>query len=127
MVEADPTRTAGARLSGRASSERVRLSRLALAQALAVEGVIRADSGPLGTQVTLDGRERLAGVTAAALPEGRYGVTLHLVAQLVPLHELGGRIRARIKRAASLAGIGDALGPVDLVFEDIADSPEGVV
>lgn len=125
MGEADPRRAAGATAVASATSERVELARLALTQALAVDGVVRADAGPLGTRITIDGRERLAGVIAAALAEGRYGVTLHLVARLVPLHPLADRIRARIARGASLAGLEGALGPIEIVFEDVEELPGG--
>jgi hypothetical protein len=118
---------AGATLPAPAASERVELARLALAQALALDGVVRADAGPLGTRITLDGREPLAGVTAAALADGRYGVTLHLVSRVVPLRPLADRIRARIKRGASRAGLEDALGPIDIFFEDLAELPGKVV
>jgi hypothetical protein len=100
-------------------SERVELVRLALMHALAVDDVLRADAGPLGTRVTLDGSERLAGVTAAALADGRYSLTLHLVVRIVPLLPLADRIRARIERGASRAGLEQALGPIDIVFEDV--------
>jgi hypothetical protein len=112
---------AGAALPAFAVSERVELVRLALRQALVVDGVVGADAGSLGLRVTLDGSQRLAGVTAAALADGRYGMTLHLVARLVPLHPLAERIRERIERGASLAGLAQVLGPIDIVFEDLAE------
>ncbi len=118
---------AGATRLAPAASERVELARLALTHALAIDGVVRADAGPRGTRITLDGGERLAGVTAAALSDGRYTVTLHLVARVVPLEPLAARIRARIERGAARAGLGRALGPIDIVFEDLAELPGGAV
>jgi|SRR5215211_306479 len=107
-----------------AASERVELARVALRQALSAEGIVRADAGPLGTWMTLDRHERLGGVTAAALSDGRYSVTLHLVARVVPLHPLADRIRAQIERGAARAGLEQALGPIDIVFDDVA-APTG--
>ncbi len=125
MTGGTSKQAAGATLPAPAVSERVELVRLALTHALAVDGVVRADAGLLGTRVTLDGSERLAGVTAAALSDGRYGLTLHLVARVVPLPPLADRVRARIERGASRAGLEKALGPIDIVFEDV-DLPGGV-
>lgn len=127
MGEATSEQAPGATLPAPAASERVELARLALTQALAVDAVVDAVAGPLGTGVTLDGSERLAGVTAAALSDGRYGVTLHLVARVVPLHPLADRIRARIARGAARAGLGQSLGPIDIVFADVADLPRAGV
>ncbi len=127
MGEGTSEQPAGATLPASAPSERVELARLALTEALALDGVVRADAGPFGTRITLDGREPLAGVTAAALSDGRYGVTLHLVSRVVPLRPLADRIRARIKRRASRAGLEEVLGPIDIVFEDLAELPREVV
>jgi len=123
MAEGTSKHASGATLPAPAASERVELARLALTEALSVDAVTHAAAGPLGTRSTLDGSERLAGVTSAALSDGRYGVSLHLVARVVPLRPLADRIRARIERGASRAGLENALGPIDIVFEDVADSP----
>ncbi len=126
-MEGTSKQAAGATLSVPVASERVKLARLALTLALAVDGVVRADPGSLGTRVTLDGADRLVGVTAAALSDGCYGITLHLVARVVPLRPLADRIRARIERGAARAGLEQALGPIDIVFEDVAEPPGEVV
>ncbi len=127
MVEGTSKQAAGATPTAPVASDRVELARLALTQALAVDGVVRADPGPLGTRVTLDGAERLAGVTAAALSDGCYAITLHLVARVVPLRPLADRIRTRIERGAARAGLDQALGPIDIVFGDVAELPGKVV
>ena len=62
----------------------------------------------------------------AALPDG-WVVSTNLVARVVPLHPLAERIRARIERGAARAGLEHALGPIDIVFEDVADLPGGAV
>jgi hypothetical protein len=99
------------------------LARLALAEALATNGVIGAVQGARGLWVTVSDGERLDGVTVVALPDGRYEVGLHLVARLlVPLYPLAERIRSRIERAASPAGLADALGPIDIAFEDTGEA-----
>ena len=103
-------------------SARVRLARLALETALSIEGVVEANAGPVGLRVTMDGTERLGGVVSTALPEGRYGVSLHLNAAMVPLPALGDRIRERVRHAAGAAGLGQELGPVDIVFEDVVEA-----
>lgn len=110
--------------AGRASPEiersvRVELARLALAAALEVDGVVGAAPGPHGLFVTRDRDLRLSGVTAAALADGRYAVTLHLVVRLVPLPALADRVREQVTRSAARAGLADALGPVDIEIDDL--------
>jgi hypothetical protein len=105
------------------TTPRVRLARLALESALAVEGVAGLHAGPGATRVTSDGGERLPGVVATALPDGTYALSLHLVAQLVPLHPLAEEVRSRVTRAAGTAGLGGALGPIDITIEDLAHRP----
>lgn len=106
-------------------SERARLARLALDAALRVDGVVSSHTGPGGMRVTSDRGERLPGVLVTALPGGEYGVELHLVTDVVPLHELGERVRSRVARAASSAGLADVLGPVDVTIEDVVIPGEG--
>lgn len=106
-------------------SARLELARLALAEALATNGVIGAVEGPRGFWVTASDGERVAGVTAVALPDGRYEIGLHLVGRLlVPLHPLAERVRSRIGRAATEAGLAYVLGPIDVAFEDTSESAE---
>lgn len=102
-----------------APSVRVQLARLALDAALGVDGVVSSHAGRLGTRVTADRGERLPGVLATALAGGGYGVELHLVTEVVPLHQLADRVRWRVARAASSAGLADVLGPVDVTIEDV--------
>lgn len=106
-------------------SERERLARLALDAALGVDGVVSPHTGPGGTRVTSHGDERLPGVLATAFAGGGYGVELHLVTRVVPLHELADRVRSRVARAASAAGLADVLGPVDVTIEDVVIPGEG--
>lgn len=101
-------------------SERVRLARLALDSALAENGVTGADSGPLGLRLTQGGGEVVQGVTAAVTPDGRYGLSLHLIGRLVPLGPLGDRVRAAIEQAAASAGLAERLGAVHIAWEDVS-------
>lgn len=105
----------------RAPSPRMQLARVALEAALAVKGVAGAHSGPVALRATVEGRERVAGVVVVAAGDGRYGVELHLVTELVPLQPLAERVRKRVERAASTAGLRDALGAVDITFEDLVE------
>jgi hypothetical protein len=106
-------------------SERAQLARLALDAALRVDGVVSSHTGPTGMRVTSDRGERLPGVLVTALPTGEYGVELHLVTDVVPLHELADRVRSRVARAASSAGLAHVLGPVDVTIEDVVIPGEG--
>lgn len=99
------------------------LAQLALEAALAAPDVVHSDAGRLGTWVTEASGERLAGVVSAALGDGRYAVSLHLIVRPVPLHELAERIRGRVISAAGLAGLGDVLATVDVSIEDVAVEP----
>jgi hypothetical protein len=80
--------------------------------------------GPLKLWVTVDQGQRHPGVLAAVLPDGRHQVSLHLVVAPVPLHPLADDIRAQIDADAAAAGLSDRLGPVDVAFEDLAESPQ---
>lgn len=99
-------------------SLRVRLGRLALEAALAVPGVVRGDAGRVGLAFTNDGGERLEGVVATVLADGRIGLELHLETELVPLPALGDAVRSAVVRSA---GASDRLGPVDVRFEDVSE------
>lgn len=110
---------------GLGESPRAQLARLALDAALALDGVAGAEAGPARVWTTPTGGERLDGVVATAVPGGRYGVALHLVCELVPLHPLADRIRERLARSVSAAGLEGALGPVDIAFEDVASEAAG--
>lgn len=100
-------------------SERAQLARVALTAALGVDGVVSSHAGPGGTRVTEDRGERLPGVLATALAGGGYGIELHLVTEVVPLFPLAERVRSRVERAASSAGLAHVLGPVDVTIEDV--------
>jgi hypothetical protein len=119
-----PGTSAGPALTVPAPSPRVRLARLALDSALAVEGVVAGHAGPHGVGTVEDAGRHLRGVTAAALPGGRYEVGLHLVAAPVPLRPLAERVRERVHRAAARLALEDRLGPVNVAFEDLLDPAE---
>jgi hypothetical protein len=98
-------------------STRLQLARVALDAALTVAGVV--GTARALESATATARDRVPGVVVVALKDGRYDVTLHVIAEVVPLHDLADRIRERVVRAATVAGLGPALGPVTVVFEDV--------
>jgi hypothetical protein len=102
---------------------RVELASLAVSKALSTDGVIAAVEGPNGAWLTASDEETYPGVTAAALPDGTYEISLHLVAALsVPLPALAERIRSRVEAAAADAGLADVLGPINIAFEDVREA-----
>jgi hypothetical protein len=103
-------------------STRVRLARLALDGALAVENVVAGHSGPSGAHVSVAEGGTAVGVIAAARPDGRYDVSLALVARPVSLHPLAEEVRRCVGEAASQVGLADALGTVDVAFEDVREA-----
>lgn len=105
-------------------SDRVRLARTALSAALAVPEIVRGDAGRVPRRVTVDGEERLEGVLAIAEPDGRYGIDLRLVAELVPLHALAADVRASVRRAAAKAGLEASLGAIDIEFGGLLTAEE---
>jgi hypothetical protein len=107
--------------AGRVTTSRVRLARLARDTALRVSGVTSVGPRGVPDQATLDGDERLEGVVAAAEPGGRYGVSLYLSVEPVPLHELGEEVRAAVVAAAGRQGLGSELGPIDVVIDDVTE------
>lgn len=102
----------------------MRLARLALVAALAVDGVLAADAGPRGLVVTCDGAALLRGVRVAAEAGGRYSVDLGLRVRLMPLPALAEAVRARVTRNAQLACIADLLGAVTVTIQDVVDVDE---
>lgn len=111
-----------------APSLRVRLARLAWERALSTDGVAAGDSGGRGAWQTEDRGEALPGVLATASGDASFDVELHLVAAWPPppLHEVANTIRDRINEAAVAAGLGEALGAVEIAFGDVAEPPDEV-
>ncbi len=106
-------------------SARMRLARLSLDAALAVDGVLAVDAGSRGMHVTAGGASVMRGVRVAAEPGGRYSVDLGLRARMVALPALAEAVRERIARRARLAGAGDQLGAIDVTFHDVEDAGAG--
>ena len=101
------------------ASVRLRLAAVARAAALATRGVVGLDAGRAGMRMTGSAGLRVDGVVCVALPDGRYQLSVHLVAAMVELHPLADAVRARIERDAAVAGLADRLGPVDVAVEDV--------
>ena len=98
-------------------SVRLRLARAALEAALDVPGVLDADPGPGRLRVTADSPSGLlVGVSATALPDGRYGVDLSLIAELVSLPELANEVRERVLERARRDRVADFLGSINVEF-----------
>jgi hypothetical protein len=101
------------------ASVRLRLAAVARAAALATRGVIRLDSGRTTLRMTASAGLRVDGVVCVALPDGRYQVSIYLVAAMVALRPLADAVRARVERDVALAGLADRLGRVDVAIEDV--------
>jgi hypothetical protein len=101
------------------ASVRLRLAALARAAALATRGVVGLDAGRMGMRMTASEGLRVDGVVCAALSDGRYHVSVHLVAAMVALRPLADAVRARVERDVAIAGLADRLGPVDIAVEDV--------
>lgn len=82
-------------------------------------GVVRGHPGRSGLAFVNDGGERLQGVVATTLPDGRVGLELHLATELVPLLPLADIVRIAVGAALASAALDDRLGPVDVRFEDV--------
>ncbi len=111
---------AGVAVAPAASSTRATLARMARVAAIGTTGVVETTSGPTRMWVTMDRTERIPGVVSTALPDGTYGVELHLTAGLVPLHPLADSVRGAVGGAVRAAGLGDSLGSIDITIDDIA-------
>src|SRR5688572_24383943 len=101
------------------ASVRLHLAAVARAAALATRGVVGLEAGPAGMSMTASAGLRVDGVVCVALPDGRYQVSVHLVAGMVALHPLGDAVRARVERDVAVVGLADRLGPVDIAVEDV--------
>jgi hypothetical protein len=106
------------------ASVRLRLAAVARAAALATRGVIRLDPGRTAMRMTASAGLRVDGVVCVALPDGRYQVSVHLVAAMVALRPLADAVRARVERDVALAGLADRLGRVDVAVEDVQAQTE---
>lgn len=108
----------------RAATGRVRLARLA-GEAIALTGGVAATAGPDGRYQTPDGGDPIPGVVAAALADGRIEVMLHLDALWPPepFVVLAQAVRSRLESSATVAGLEDRLGPVEVAFHDVLEPP----
>jgi hypothetical protein len=97
--------TALPRAAGLGPSPRLRLARLARDSALRVGGVLALASGEDGRFAVVSGDERIDGVLCVATAGGGYDVGVRLVCALVPLIELGDRVRAQVEESATAAGL----------------------
>jgi hypothetical protein len=99
-------------------SERLTLAQLARGAALATRDVASLDPRPR-MAATAAGGERVDGLVCVAAPGGRYEITVYVVARPVPLERLGEDLRERIRRSVEAHGLGDQLGPVNVVVTDV--------
>lgn len=106
---------------GERGSPRARLALLAREAALAVEGVASVGPRLRPDRATYAGGERIDGVVCAAESGERYGVAVYLGAEPVQLQELAERVRAEVTAAAERSGLGDDLGSVDVVVDDLVE------
>lgn len=107
-------------------SERVALALVAQRAIAAMPGVC-ATGGPGGRWRTVGSQEVILGVLAAESGAGLIDVELHLVARWPlegSLEELAEQLRARLRRAASIAGMGERLGAVAVAFYDVLTDGE---
>lgn len=104
------------------TSRAAKVARLARDAARSFDEVVDATSGR-GRWATPGRDGAVEGAIAVARPDGRFDVELHLVARPVPLHPLGERIRERLERDARNAGVAELVGPVDIAFEDVVETP----
>jgi hypothetical protein len=109
-------------------SERMRLARLA-EQAIARTPGVDATSGPAGRWRTSGAQQVVCGVVAAEDGRGRVEIELHLVARWpleTSLEQLAGQVRARLRRSADMAAMGERLGAVSAAFEDLLTEGERI-
>ena len=106
------------------ASVRLRLAAHARAAALATRGVLGLDAGRTGMRMTASEGLRVDGVVCAALGDGSYQVSVHLVAAMVALRPLADAVRARVERDVAIVGLADRLGPVDVAVEDVQGRTE---
>jgi hypothetical protein len=97
---------------------------VALEAAMAMPEVAAGVHGSQRVWATADAGEILEGVVAAARPDARFDVELHLVAQwpFGSLFALADQVRARVRRAAARAELDGILGSIAVGFEDVHDT-----
>lgn len=119
----------GAGPEGLAASPRSLLAELASAAAEVVPGVDGLAAKGHGTAAeqfasSLAGGVRVPGVIV--LPDGpdRYGVSLAIRADLVPLVSLADDVRRAVRIAAAAAGLEERLGAVSVRIVDVVEPKE---
>lgn len=106
-------------------SVRLRLARLALQAALGLPEVLEGDPGRGRLRVTSDPPAGLlVGVSVIAQPDGRYGVDLSLIAEMVSLPELAEQVRARVRERARRGGLARDLGSINVEFASVKTREE---
>lgn len=116
---------AGAALSppvGWGVSPRMRLAGVARDTALRVGGVLALTSGADGRFAVVSGENRIDGVLCVATRGGGYDVALRLVCALVPLVDVGERVRQKVREAAAAAGL--PLETVSVLVVDVVPPRE---
>ncbi|MDO8212182.1 hypothetical protein [Conexibacter sp. CPCC 206217] len=101
-----------------AAAPRLALAQLASAAAVRTPGVV---SLRRSAHVTEEHGVRVGGVRVIAEGGGRYEVAVALVAAPVALHALATRVRERIRRAATVAGLADRLGSIAVAIVDVVE------
>lgn len=108
-----------------AGSLRVRVARAALHAALQAPGVVGSDPGPGRLRVTADPPAGpLVGVSATAQADGRYGIDLSLVADMVPLPELAEQVRERVRKRTRGERLEELLGSINVDFAYVMTTEE---
>lgn len=108
-----------------AGSLRVGVARAALHAALQTPGVVGSDPGPSRLRVTADPpADPLVGVSATAQADGRYGIDLSLVADLVPLPELAEQVRERVRKRTRGERLEEVLGSINIDFAYVVTQEE---
>lgn len=108
-----------------AGSLRVGVARAALQAALQTPGVVGSDPGPSRLRVTADPpADPLVGVSATAQADGRYGIDLSLVADLVPLPELAEQVRERVRKRTRVERLEEVLGSINIDFAYVVTKEE---
>lgn len=103
-------------------TSRVLVARLA-EQVIALEDGVSATAGRDRRWVTADLEREIDGVVVAETGHGHVDVDLHLVADWPPepLAQLAAQLRRRLRRSASMAGLGDRVGEITVAIHDVRE------
>ena len=89
---------------------------------VATSGVVALRAPRGSVHVTEVAGRRIEGVSVVTAGQGRYDVTVQVVALPVPLYALADTIRAQVRGFAAEAGLEGSVADIDVLVDDVLET-----